>query len=202
MSKPRRISTTELVYDAIVSIHATGQSVTRKRLIESLDLPLSIISDRVKHLVKDEKILATERGVYTPSESYPPARIITASAVYDDSEAIPDRPESKVFSITRLRDATVIVEIYDHVLKLIPSELRCIAQMLQPFASGELGALFVVIDVGDDVIKLSAADGMKIAKMLAPFAFDAYALQMQCRTDSALARLNNKVKALESITSA
>lgn len=202
MSKPRRISTTELVYDAIVSIHAAGLAVTRKRLRDSLDLPLSIISDRVKQLIKDEKILASDRGVYTPSESYPPARIITASAVYDDSEAIPDRPKSKVFSITRLPDAMVLVEIYDHVLKLIPSELRYLAQMMQPFATGDLSSLFVVIDVGDEVIKLSTPDGMEIAKLLAPYALDAYALQMQCRTDSAVAGLIKKVKALESITSA
>lgn len=197
----KRLSNSELVYDAIVSLHAAGKVVSRKNLLQVMDLKPSIIDDRLKALANDKIISREERGVYVPSESYPPARIISATVVYGDAEAIENKPRDRAFSVTRMPNATVIIDVYDYVLKLIPSELRALAQMLQPFATGDLGASVVVIDVGDEVFKLSYQDAAEVAKLLIPYAFDAYSLQMKSQTTSAIMDLMQKVKALEALAS-
>ena len=77
----KRLSNSELVYDAIVSLHAAGKVVSRKNLLQVMDLKPSIIDDRLKALANDKIINREERGVYVPSESYPQARIIGATVV-------------------------------------------------------------------------------------------------------------------------
>lgn len=197
----KKPSNSELVYDAIVSMHAAGKIVSRRNLMQVLDLKPSIIDDRLKALANDKIINREERGVYVPSESYPPARVISAKILYGDAGSITAKPDDRSFSITRMPDATVIIDIYDYVLKLIPSELRALAQMLQPFATGGLSASVVVVDVGDDVFKLIYEDAVEIAKLLIPYAFDAYSLQMKTQTDSAIMDLIQKVRALEALAS-
>lgn len=109
MSEPRRISTTELVYDAIVELHALEQIITREALADHLNLKLSIIDDKLKTLANDGLIARIQRGVYVPVEKYPPTRPI---------------------SHTELPDGTVILDIGDDVLKLTPREARTLAVML------------------------------------------------------------------------
>lgn len=198
----KKPSNSELVYDAIVSMHAAGKIVSRRNLMQVMDLKPSIIDDRLKALANDKIITREERGVYVPSESYPPARVISAKILYGDAGSITAKPDDRSFGITRMPDATVIIDIYDYVLKLIPSELRALAQMLQPFATGGLSASVVVVDVGDDVFKLIYEDAVEIAKLLIPYAFDAYSLQMKSQTTSAIMDLMQKVKALEALASA
>lgn len=109
MSEPRRISTTELVYDAIVELHALEQIITREGLADHLNLKLSIIDDKLKTLANDGLIARIQRGVYVPVEQYPPTRPI---------------------SHTELPDGTVVLDIGDDVLKLTPREARTLAVML------------------------------------------------------------------------
>lgn len=192
----KRLSNSELVYDAIVNLHAAGEIVTRVTLSQVMDLKLSIIDDRLKALANDNLIVRVQRGVYIPSETYPPARVISATVMYGDVEAIESKPSDKMFCLTKLPDGLVIIDIYDYVVKLIPSELRCIARMLQPFAAGNLAASVIVIDIGDTVIKLSSVDAAEVAKMLAPYAFDAYSLQARDDNATAIMGLERKVKEL------
>lgn len=109
MSEPRRISTTELVFDAIVELHALEQIITREGLAGHLNLKLSIIDDKLKSLANDGLIARIQRGVYAPVEKYPPTRPI---------------------SHTELPDGTVVLDVGDDVLKLTPREARTLAVML------------------------------------------------------------------------
>lgn len=109
MSESRRISTTELVYDAVVELHALEQIITREVLADYLNLKLSIIDDKLKTLANDGLIARIQRGVYVPVEKYPPTRPI---------------------SHTELPDGTVVLDIGDDVLKLTPREARTLAVML------------------------------------------------------------------------
>lgn len=109
MSETRRISTTELVYDAVVELHALEQIITREALADYLNLKLSIIDDKLKTLANDGLIARIQRGVYVPVEKYPPTRPI---------------------SHTELPDGTVVLDIGDDVLKLTPREARTLAVML------------------------------------------------------------------------
>lgn len=196
----KKISNSQLVYDAIVSLHAAGETVSRRKLEQVMTLKRSIIDDRVKHLEREGIIDRDERGVYVPSESYPPARVISSSVVYGDSAAIESKPTDRVFSVSRLPDLVVVVDIYDQVLKLIPSELRTLAQMLLPFASGGLSPSIVVIDIGDTVLKLSYQDAAEVARMLAPYAMDAYMLQTRSQMASDITNLTKQVRALQALS--
>lgn len=109
MSESRRISTIELVYDAVVELHALEQIITREVLADYLNLKLSIIDDKLKTLANDGLIARIQRGVYVPVEKYPPTRPI---------------------SHTELPDGTVVLDIGDDVLKLTPREARTLAVML------------------------------------------------------------------------
>lgn len=109
MNEPRRISTTELVFDAIVELHALEQIITREGLADHLNLKLSIIDDKLKSLANDGLIARIQRGVYAPVEKYPPTRPI---------------------SHTELPDGTVVLDVGDDVLKLTPREARTLAVML------------------------------------------------------------------------
>lgn len=193
----KKPSNTELVYDAIVNLHAAGEIVTRVTLSQVMDLKLSIIDDRLKELANDNLITRVQRGVYIPSETYPPARIISATVMYGDTGAIERKPSDSMFCLTRLPDGLVVIDVYDYVVKLIPSELRTMAKLLQPFAAGNLAASVIVIDIGDEVIKLSAVDAAEVAKMLAPYALDAYSLQVRDDNATAIMELERKVKELE-----
>lgn len=105
----RKISTKEIVYDAILELHALERVVTRELLSEMLDLKMNVIDDRIKTLRGEEKIRSVQRGVYVPVEQYPPSRII---------------------SLTELPDGCVIVDVGDQVLKLYPREARTLASMM------------------------------------------------------------------------
>lgn len=109
MNENRRVSTTELVFDAVIELHALEQIVTREGLSEHLNLKLSIIDDKLKTLANDGLIARIQRGVYVPVTQYPPTRPI---------------------SHTELPDGTVVLDIGDDVLKLTPREARTLAVML------------------------------------------------------------------------
>lgn len=98
-----------LVLEAIEDLHNLEQTVTRVTLAEYTGLKLSIIDDRLKALVVDEKIKRVQRGVYVPVIQHPPARPINHM---------------------ELPDGTVILDIGDQVTHLTPREARTLAGML------------------------------------------------------------------------
>ena len=78
-------------------------------MAELTGLKLSIVDDRLRALVDDEKLKRVLRGVYVPVENHPPARAI---------------------SKTILPDGMVKLEIGDEVLTLTPREDRALAMLM------------------------------------------------------------------------
>jgi len=93
----------QLVLEAVEDLHRLEQIVTRETLADHTGLKLSIIDDRLKALLNDEKIIRVQRGVFVPVVQHPPARPI---------------------SVTQLPDGTVVCDIGDDVMKLTPREAR------------------------------------------------------------------------------
>lgn len=91
----------QLVLEAVEDLHRLEQIVTRETLANHLDMKLSVIDDRLKALVADERIMRVQRGVFVPVAQHPPARQI---------------------SHTELPDGTVVLDIGDEVLHLTPGK--------------------------------------------------------------------------------
>ena len=102
-------STKEIVLDAVIELHNQEQIVTRETLARYIDLPLSVIDERLKILANDGLIARVQRGVYVPVVQHAITRPI---------------------SHTELPDSTVILDIGDEVLKLTPKEARTLGTML------------------------------------------------------------------------
>ncbi len=99
----------QLVLEAVEDLHRLEQIVTRETLANHTGLKLSVIDDRLKALVADERIVRVQRGVFVPVAQHPPARQI---------------------SHTELPDGTVVLDIGDEVLHLTPREARTLGAML------------------------------------------------------------------------
>lgn len=99
----------QLVLEAVEDLHRLEQIVTRETLANHLGMKLSVIDDRLKALVADERIIRVQRGVFVPVTQHPPARPI---------------------SHTELPDGTVVLDIGDDVLHLTPREARTLGAML------------------------------------------------------------------------
>jgi hypothetical protein len=99
----------QLVLEAVEDLHRMEQIVTRETLANHTGLKLSVIDDRLKALVADERIVRVQRGVFVPVAQHPPARQI---------------------SHTELPDGTVVLDIGDEVLHLTPREARTLGAML------------------------------------------------------------------------
>lgn len=111
-----------VVFEAVTDLHNLEQIVTRETLHSYTGLKLSVIDDRLKMLVEQEKIVRVQRGVFVPAMRHPPARVV---------------------SKTLLPDGTVKIDIGDQVLTLTPREDRMLAQLFAGVAvqsaSVELG---------------------------------------------------------------
>lgn len=104
MSKSTAIKTNkQIVLEAVEDLYRLEQIVTRETLADYTGLKLSVIDDRLKALVADERIARVQRGVFVPVAQHPPARPI---------------------SHTELPDGTVVLDIGDEVLHLTPREAR------------------------------------------------------------------------------
>lgn len=110
MSKSTAIKTNkQIVLEAVEDLYRLEQIVTRETLADYTGLKLSVIDDRLKALVADERIARVQRGVFVPVAQHPPARAI---------------------SHTELPDGTVVLDIGDEVLHLTPREARTLGAML------------------------------------------------------------------------
>lgn len=101
--------TLEMVYEAVCDLVASEQFATRLTVAEMTGLPLSIVDDRLKTLVNEDRIKRIIKGFYAPHVVHPPARAI---------------------SRTDLPDGMVKLEIGDDVLTLTPREARRLAEMM------------------------------------------------------------------------
>lgn len=105
-SKP--IPSTDRVYDAVCELRRLEQIATRETVAELTGLKLSVVDDRLRALVDNEKLKRLLRGIYEVVEQYPPARVI---------------------SKTVLPDGYVKYDIGDFVLTLTPIEDRVFSQL-------------------------------------------------------------------------
>lgn len=106
-------TSTQRVYDAVQELRALGQEATRHTVAQLTGLKMSVVDDRLRTLVHDERLTRTVRGVYELAKQYPP-------------------PRPMFFGI--LADGFVKVEVGDDVLTLSPEEARTMGRGLGGFA--------------------------------------------------------------------
>lgn len=127
-----KFSSTQRVFDAVCDLHAQEQIATRETVAELTGLKLTVVDDRLRALVDNEKLKRVLRGVYVPMEVHPPAR-----------------PMSK----TILPNGFVKVEIGDELLTLTPREDRTLAQLMA-------GSLVVATHIASERRLLDVLAGM------------------------------------------
>lgn len=119
-------STTQLVYEAAVDLDNASFEVTRTRVAEATGLKMTIVDDRLGHLVDVGRLRRVDRGVYRPIPSHRPARTM---------------------SKTLLPCGTANIEIGDdHVLILTPKEQRTLGNLV-----AASGYEFSMIELGQHV---------------------------------------------------
>lgn len=119
-------STSQIVYEAALDLHNAEQEVTRERVAEVTGLKMTIVDDRMGHLVDTGRLYRAQRGVYRPVPQHPPARTM---------------------SKTLLPDGTASIEVGDdHVLLLSPKEQRMLGNLV-----ASSGYEFSMIELGQQV---------------------------------------------------
>jgi hypothetical protein len=106
MTEPK---TSDAVLEAVQDLHASEHLVTREALAEVTGLRLSIIDDRLTHLVNIGQVIRRQRGVFEPAEIHPAARAV---------------------SPTLLPGGLVKIEIGDEVITLTPRENRALGELM------------------------------------------------------------------------
>ncbi|MBD9406270.1 hypothetical protein IB236_13055 [Acidovorax sp. ACV02] len=71
------IPSTERVYCAVRDLRSVDQIATRETVAELTGLKLSIVDDRLRALVDDNRLKRLLRGIYELVETYPPTRNIS-----------------------------------------------------------------------------------------------------------------------------
>lgn len=104
-----KLSSVDVVFDAIMDLHNNNQVVTREVLVEASGIERGIVDNCVKTLIELGKVIRLRRGVYSPAIRHAPSR-----------------PVSK----TIMPDGGVIIEVGDDMLRLTPAECRHLANML------------------------------------------------------------------------
>ncbi|MCO5976802.1 hypothetical protein [Ideonella oryzae] len=130
MTATVEITSTQRVYDAVVDLHALEQVATRETVARLTGLKLTVVDDRLRALVDDQKLKRVLRGVYVPVETHPPARDI---------------------SKTILSDGRVKIEIGDEVLTLTPREDRMLSSLMAGTA-----AQAIAIQTGNTMVQLGS----------------------------------------------
>lgn len=135
------MSSTEIIFEAIEDLHNQEQIVTREVLAETTGLKMSIVDDRLSHLVNLGHIIRVQRGIFVPAPKHRPARLI---------------------SKTILPDGTVKVDIGDdEVLTLTPREARALGNLMvaeaMQYSNIEMGHHMAILqsEVSGQVRKLT-----------------------------------------------
>ena len=69
-------SNAETILEAIEDLHNQEQIVTRETLSQLTGFKLSIVDDRLSHLVDSGQIIRVQRGVFIPAPKHRPARLM------------------------------------------------------------------------------------------------------------------------------
>lgn len=105
------MSNSQKVLDTIIDLHNTEQPITRETVSSAMNISMREIDAALTYLVDCGRIIRVQRGVFRPSTSHAPARLISQS---------------------ELSDGCVMIEIGDDIsLVLTPKEARILGTMLQ-----------------------------------------------------------------------
>ena len=133
-------SNADIVLDAVQDLHAQEQVVTRETLAEVTGLKLTVIDDRISHLIDCGEVHRVQRGVFVPAPKHKPARIITK---------------------TVLPGGTVSIEIGDdHVLTLTPREDRMLAALMVGSAQQYAG-----IQASQEALQVANEIGLQVRQI-------------------------------------
>lgn len=134
-------SNAETILEAIEDLHNQEQIVTRETLSQLTGLKLSIVDDRLSHLVDSGQIIRVQRGVFIPAPKHRPARLMSKMV---------------------LPDGTVKIEIGDDdILTLTPREARHLGNLMvaeaMQYANIEMGHHMAILqsEVTSQVRKLN-----------------------------------------------
>ncbi|MFM2324501.1 MAG: hypothetical protein RL244_1380 [Pseudomonadota bacterium] len=109
----KAITSTQRVFDAVRDLREVDQIATRETVAELTGLKMSVVDDRLRALVDDNKLKRLLRGVYELVETFPEPRPIYCGI---------------------LHSGMVKMEVGETVLTLTPSEARRAARALGGFA--------------------------------------------------------------------
>lgn len=109
----KSITSTQRVLDAVRDLREVDQIATRETVAELTGLKMSVVDDRLRALVDDNKLKRLLRGVYELVETFPEPRPIYCGI---------------------LHSGMVKLELGEDVLTLTPSEARRTARALWGFA--------------------------------------------------------------------
>lgn len=113
--QPSRPRTRQVIWDAILDLHAKEQVITREVLREVTGFRLVVIDDHVKRFIEeDESLRRVRSGVFQPVMTPPPARSVSA---------------------TEIPGGMVNIEVGDQVLQLWPREARALGALLMGHGS-------------------------------------------------------------------
>ena len=119
--KREKVSSTDLVYRAIVEARETGRVASRQTIQVATNLPLTVVDDRVKHLksIGMIRLAGNVAGIFEPTE---------------------DQDEDRAISTTILANGRVKLEIGDAVIEVSMREARKISAAFGGFALQFRGA--------------------------------------------------------------
>ncbi len=115
---PPKRSSSQIVFDAVVDLHAANQTVNREALVQVTGLKLTIVDDRIATLVDEGRVHRVRVGVFVPNDTPPPARTITTTI--------------QPWGWVRL-------QIGDEILNLTPTEAQTVGRALAGHASNLVG---------------------------------------------------------------
>jgi len=81
-------SNAETILEAIEDLHNQEQIVTRETLSQLTGFKLSIVDDRLSHLVDSGQIIRVQRGVFIPAPKHRPSRIMSKMVLPDGTVKI------------------------------------------------------------------------------------------------------------------
>lgn len=119
--KSERIDTTAAVFEAVRELGNLDQPATRETVQSMTGLKLSIVDDRLKTLVDDERLRRVSKGYYGLVQQF---------------------GESRIISVTHIPDGRVKIELGDDMWVLKPHEVRVCALALSGYCDDARAVMF------------------------------------------------------------
>lgn len=132
--------TRNIIWDAIMDLHAQEQVITREVLRDVTGLKMMLIDDHLKKFIdEDESLRRVKNGVFQPVVTPPPARSI---------------------SVTDVPGGLLKIEIGDECIDLWPREARALGALLAGQAQR-----FSLIQVGHEVGTVNAELASQVKRL-------------------------------------